>query len=63
MEAIIKGKKYQVEELPACGEGLRKDLMARGWDGKQYAIHGPRGACFMGFRSAATGKFELGTRV
>ncbi len=63
MEVVIKGRKYQVEEMPLVGERLRADLIARGWDGKHYAFHGVRGACFLGFRSASTGKFDLGTRV
>lgn len=63
MEVVIKGRKYQVEEMPPVGERLRADLIARGWDGKQYGLHGARGACVLGFRSAATGKFDLGTRV
>jgi len=63
MEAIIKGRKYRVEELPECSDAYRKDLISRGWDGKQYGIYGPRGACFMGFRNAQTGEFHLGVRL
>lgn len=62
LETTINGRTYRVEEMPT-GANLARDLTARGWDGKSYALHGKRGACALAFRCATTGRFEIIKRV
>lgn len=58
LETTIRGRTYRVEEVPT-GDNMARDLKARGWDGKNYALHGKRGALALAFRCAETGKFEI----
>jgi hypothetical protein len=61
VEAIIKGRKYRVEKTAESYEHpkLAADLVARGFDGCCYLLHGVRGAAMMAYRSERTGQFVI----
>lgn len=59
VEAIVGGQKYRVEKTAEAYEHpkLAADLVARGFDGCCYLLHGVRGAARMAYRVERTGNF------
>jgi hypothetical protein len=61
VEAIVKGRKYRVEKTGEAYEHpkLAADLIARGFDGCCYLLHGVRGAARLAYRNERTGQFVI----
>ena len=57
----IKGTKYRVEKTGEAYEHpkLAADLVARGFDGCCYLLHGERGAARLAYRSVRTGQYKF----
>ncbi len=57
----IKGTEYRVEKVGETYEHprLAADLVARGFDGCCYLLHGKRGAARMAYRSVRTGQYRI----
>jgi hypothetical protein len=61
MTTTIRSTEYRVEKISDAGNHakLSADLVARGFDGCVYHLHGKRGAIRMAYRSARTGVFMI----
>ena len=57
----IKGTEYRIEKTGEAFEHprLAADLIARGFDGCSYLLHGKRGACRLAYRSVRTGQYVI----
>ena len=61
MTTTIRCTEYRVEKISDASNHatLSADMVARGFDGCIYHLHGKRGALRMAYRSARTGAFVI----
>lgn len=49
--ATIDGRSYQITKVIEAGTNLAADLIARGWEPREYILTGKRGATVLALRT------------